>query len=260
MLVVPAQPPELLKMLAHELRWQLVSALAYSDRRVQELVEVVGRPTNLVSYHLRQLREHHLVKEHRSAADARDVYYRLDLEKLRHLYFAAGEALHPTLGQMEEPSETEVELPPTRILFLCTQNSARSQMAEAITREMGKGRVEVHSAGTEPSRVNPYAVRCMEGHGIDISNQGSKHLNEYMGGTFDYVITVCDRARESCPVFPGDPERIHWSFRDPAAGEGTEEEKLKAFNQTARELTNRIQHLLIFIERKQREQERETRR
>lgn len=262
-LVAPAQPPELLKMLAHELRWQLVSALAYSDRRVQELVEVVGRPTNLVSYHLRQLREHHLVKEHRSAADARDVYYSLDLEKLRHLYFAAGEALHPTLGHAQEPSETEAGqagLMPTRILFLCTQNSARSQMAEAITRQMGKGRVEVHSAGTEPSRVNPYAVRCMEGHGIDISNQGSKHLNEYAGGTFDYVITVCDRARESCPVFPGDPERIHWSFRDPAAVEGTDEERLKAFNSTARELTNRIQHLLILIERKQREHEREARR
>lgn len=251
-----AQPPDLLKMLAHDLRWQLVSALAYSDRRVYELVELVGRPMNLVSYHLRQLREHELVAERRSAADARDVYYSVDLEKLRHLYFAAGEALHPTLSTVEDEEPIEAEdLPPTRILFLCTHNSARSQMAEAIARLLGKGRVESFSAGTEPSVVNPYAIRAMRAMRIEIGEQRSKHMDEFADLTFDYVITVCDRAREMCPVFPGDPEQIHWSFPDPSAVEGTDAQKLKAFNETARQLTTRIHHLLILVGRRLKGQE-----
>lgn len=256
---VSPKPLDLLKMLAHDLRWQLVGALAYSDRRVQELVDLVGRPTNLVSYHLRQLREHHLVHEHRSAADARDIYYSLDLDTLRHLYMEAGEALHPVLGHVDDEQmaqdETDANRPPTRILFLCTHNSARSQMAEAITRQCGKGRIEAWSAGTEPSEVNPYAIRAMEARGIDMSGQRSKHLNEFTDQTFDYVITVCDRASESCPVFPGDPERIHWSFPDPSAAQGTDAQKLKVFKGTALQLNSRINHLLVLLERKHRRQQ-----
>jgi ArsR family transcriptional regulator, arsenate/arsenite/antimonite-responsive transcriptional repressor / arsenate reductase (thioredoxin) len=255
-----SHPPTLLKMLAHELRWEVVAALAYSDRRVQELVEILGRPMNLVSYHLRQLREHDLVSEHRSAADARDHYYSLDLEKFRDLYFAAAGALHPALDPAQEAEGDAceidpVDLPPTRVLFLCTHNSARSQMAEAILRDCGGDQVEVHSAGTEPGQVHPYAVRAMQGIGIDISGHRSTHLNEFLGQQFDYVITVCDRARESCPVFPGDPERIHWSFADPSAVEGSETQKLAAFTSTARQLTTRIRHLTTLIERNRKEQQ-----
>src|SRR4051812_31005672 len=104
---------------------------------------------------------------------------------------------------------------PIRVLFLCTHNSARSQMAEALLRHLDKRRFETYSAGTEATRVHPLAVRAMADVGIDISNARSKHLNEYIGKDFDYVITVCDAANESCPLFPGDPKRIHWSFQDP---------------------------------------------
>lgn len=127
-----------------------------------------------------------------------------------------------------------------RVLFLCTHNSARSQMAEGILRHFGGERFEVYSAGTEPSRVNPLAIRAMREAGIDISDHSSKSVNEFFGRHFDYIITVCDQANESCPVFPGDPQRIHWSFPDPSAVEGSEEVRYRAFERTARELTLRL--------------------
>jgi arsenate reductase len=133
---------------------------------------------------------------------------------------------------------------PLRILFLCTHNSARSQMAEAILRVLGGDRVEVASAGTEVTRVHPLAVREMAERGIDVGGQRSKHLNELLGERFDTVITVCDNAAESCPVFPGDPKRLHWSLPDPSAVEGTEEVQAAAFQRTADELTARIRDLL----------------
>ncbi|HYN90105.1 MAG TPA: arsenate reductase ArsC [Ardenticatenaceae bacterium] len=168
------------------------------------------------------------------------------------MYMARGAGLHPHLADSGPDTEQEVSedaLPPARVLFLCTHNSARSQMAEALLRHYGKGKVEVFSAGSEPSHVNPYAVRIMARRDIDISQARSKHLDQYCDQRFDYVITVCDRARDVCPVLPGDPEQIHWSFPDPAAVEGTEAEKLRAFEDTARQLTNRIQHLMILINR-----------
>lgn len=247
--------PSFLKLLAHELRWSLLEALARSDRRVQELVELVGQPANLVSYHLRRLRDQALVRERRSAADGRDVYYSVDLERIRGLYFATGETLHPALAQpgIEEASDTTSRTsPPTRVLFLCTHNSARSQMAEGILRHIAGDRVEVQSAGTEVTRVHPLAVAAMELKKIDINqNQHrSKHMDEFAGQTFDYVVTVCDNARESCPIFPGDPERIHWSIADPSAVEGDDATKLHAFSAAADELAGRIRYLLAVIDRK----------
>ena len=126
--------------------------------------------------------------------------------------------------------EQTQSLPPAvRILVLCTHNSARSQMAEAIIRSYGNGRFVVDSAGTEATRVNPFAVEAMREIGIDISGARSKHLSEFLEQEFDYVITVCDSAAESCPVFPGRAERIHWSFPDPSAAEGTDDETLAHF-------------------------------
>lgn len=136
-----------------------------------------------------------------------------------------------------------------RVLFLCTHNSARSQMAEALLRHHGGDAVEVVSAGNEPSRVHPLAVRAMAESGIDISNAGSKSLDQFVGQDFDYVITVCDRANESCPVFPGDPRRIHWSFEDPSAVEGSEEERLKAFRDVRNLLNMRLQNWLLAVNR-----------
>ncbi len=116
-----------------------------------------------------------------------------------------------------------------RALILCTANSARSQMAEGLLRELTLGQIEVHSAGTTPSVVNPLAIRVMAERGIDIRGQHSKHLNEFLHQPFDVVITVCDNAAEQCPLFPGRAERIHWSIPDPAAMNGTEEQQLTAF-------------------------------
>ncbi|HXO21514.1 MAG TPA: arsenate reductase ArsC [Thermoanaerobaculia bacterium] len=138
---------------------------------------------------------------------------------------------------------------PFRVLFLCTHNSARSQMAEGILRQLGGDRFEVLSAGTEPSQVHPLAIKAMAAKGIDIGSQRSKHMDELKGQRFDYVITVCDQASESCPVFPGDPERIHWSIPDPSAVEGDAKARARAFEAAGQELTTRIRYLLALLDR-----------
>ena|SRR6185436_13993532 len=139
-----------------------------------------------------------------------------------------------------------------RVLFLCTHNSARSQMAEGILRHLGGGQIEVHSAGTVTTRVHPLAIAAMAEKGIDISGQRSKHLDEFAGQEFDYVVTVCDNAREACPIFPGAPELIHWSIADPSAVEGDEETRSRAFRVASDELMTRIRYILVLIERKRR--------
>jgi len=241
--------PDVLKLLGHDLRWQLLSALAVSDRRVQELVELTARPQNLISYHLRQLRDHHLVAERRSNADGRDVYYSLELGRLRDLYMAGGGGLHPALSCLE-PHTTLKDMcleRPIRVLFLCTHNSARSQMAEALFRAYGDKAVVVSSAGSEPSTVHPLAIQVMEKMGISVTGQYSKHLVEFGEEQVDFVITVCDRVREVCPVFPEGTKQIHWSFADPAAVEGTEEARYEAFHETAEGLAVRVRHFLMAL-------------
>lgn len=243
--------PDFLKLLAHDLRWQLLAALAESDRRVQELVALLQRPQNLISYHLSQLRTHALVQERRSSADGRDVYYSLDVARLQTLYLSSGQSLHPALaGEVPAPPDTLADHPPFRVLFLCTHNSARSQLAEGILRAQGGGMVEVYSAGNEPGAVHPLAVRAAAAMNLDISQQQPKHLNQFIGQPFDYIITVCDKVRELCPAFPGEPHQIHWSFADPAAVPGSEEEQVHAFLQTARELTTRISYLRLMMRRR----------
>lgn len=133
---------------------------------------------------------------------------------------------------------------PIKVLFLCTHNSARSQIAEALLRSMGGGDFDVHSAGTEVTRVHPLALRVLEERGIDTSGLYSKHLQAMIGKPWDMIITVCDNARDACPVFPGDAERIHWSLPDPSAVEGTEEERLAAFREIRQNLIRRLQ---LFI-------------
>ena len=249
-------PPAFLRLLAHALRWQLLGMLAESDRRVQELVSRLNRPQNLVSYHLRQLRDANLVHERRSSHDARDVYYRLDLAHLQALYGSAGAALHPALSgpttEVRRNGSDGGDRRRTRVLFLCTHNSARSQMAEGILRSLGGDLVEVLSAGSEPGDVHPLAVQAMARMNIDIGSQTATHMDLFVGQPFDYIITVCDRVRESCPVFPNDPQKIHWSFADPAAVVGSERERRQAFETTARELMTRINYLLLMIKRSER--------
>jgi arsenate reductase (thioredoxin) len=132
-----------------------------------------------------------------------------------------------------------------RVLFLCIHNSARSQMAEGMLRNLAEGRFEVMSAGTEATRLRPLAIRAMEELGIDISGQESKTLERYLGEPFDYVITVCDEANEACPFFPGAKNRLHWSFEDPSQAEGSEDERLAVFRKVRDDLRERIEQELV---------------
>ena len=131
-----------------------------------------------------------------------------------------------------------------RVLFLCTGNSCRSQMAEGLLRWLGGSVVDVVSAGTDPRPVHPNAVRVMREIGLDISRQKSKSAEPYLQQSFDYVITLCDAAKESCPVFPGASKALHWSLPDPAAASGTEEERLQAFRKVRDQLAAQIDDLL----------------
>ena len=135
-------------------------------------------------------------------------------------------------------------MPKRRVLFLCTGNSARSQMAEGLLREHGGDRFEVQSAGTHPAGLNPLAVEAMRQIGIDIGHQQSKSLEGYLEQSFDFVITVCDRAKEACPIFPGATRTLHWSFDDPVAALGSEAERLAAFRRVRDEILNRIRLFL----------------
>ena len=132
-----------------------------------------------------------------------------------------------------------------RVLFLCTHNSARSQMAEGMLRALAEDRFEVHSAGTEATHVRPQAMRVMDEIGIDISRQESKTLDRYLGEPFDYVIAVCDEANEACPFFPGAQNRLHWSFEDPSQATGSEEERLAVFRRVRDEIRERINQELV---------------
>jgi protein-tyrosine-phosphatase/DNA-binding transcriptional ArsR family regulator len=240
-------PPRFLRLAGHPLRWRLLRELARSDRRVGELCELAGRRQSLVSYHLRQLRDGGLVSTRRSAADGRDAYYILDLARCGELLSNAGVALHPGLASppgAERAHRTAL----ARVLFLCTGNSARSQMAEALCEQLSDGAVLAVSAGSRPKPLHSNAVRVMREHGIDLAGRRSKHLSEFAGQRFDYVISLCDRVREVCPEFPGGPEVIHWSIPEPAHEPGSDEETLPAFERTAAELRIRVGFLIGAIE------------
>jgi len=138
---------------------------------------------------------------------------------------------------------------PIRVLVICTGNSARSLMAEALLRKHGGADFEVFSAGTEPKGINPLTERVLDEAGLDHSWARSKSVTEYLGQTFDYVITVCDQARQNCPVFPGVHETLHWGYEDPAAVEGTEAQRLDAFRSTLTMMAGRIQSFITLAKR-----------
>lgn len=137
---------------------------------------------------------------------------------------------------------------PIRVLFLCTGNSARSQMAEGLLRHDGGDRFEVASAGVSPSQVRPEAIEVMREIGIDVSSHRSKSVDEFTNQEFDYVITVCDNANEQCSVFPGDTKRIHWSFDDPAAATGDDEYRLTGFRRVRDEIRDRLRLFVGTLE------------
>jgi ArsR family transcriptional regulator, arsenate/arsenite/antimonite-responsive transcriptional repressor / arsenate reductase (thioredoxin) len=232
--------PEFLQAAAHPLRWRLLGELAGSDRQVHELTALLGEQQSLVSYHLGLLRKAELVRTRRSAADGRDIYYRLDLVRCGYLLAAAGGALHPGL-RLLPPGP--VSVPAARVLFLCTGNSSRSQIAEALLRQRSGGAVTVFSAGSRPKPIHPDAVAALADRGIDLAGARSKHVDEFTGQQFDHVITLCDRVREVCPEFPGGPATAHWSIPDPAGDPAGR----PAFDRVATELGERIDFLLHTI-------------
>ena len=242
-------PPPFLRLAGHPLRWRLLNELARSDLRVGELCALAGEPQSLVSYHLRQLRDGGVVSARRSLADGRDTYYVLELARCGELLAGAGASLHPGLGSAvgSDPAHARGSTH-ARVLFLCTGNSARSQMAEALAEQLSDGRVRAASAGSHPKPLHPNAVRVMRARGIDLAGRRSKHLGEFTRRRFDYVISLCDRVREICPEFPGTPQAIHWSVRDPGREPGTATETLPAFERTAAELETRIAFLLAAID------------
>lgn len=246
-MTVQDSPAQFLRLLADPRRWGVVSELARSDRRVSELIELVGEPQNLVSYHLRGLREAGLVSSRRSSFDGRDVYYHADLDRCAELLCAAGAALQPGLRLAVIPPTEQLAGRAARVLFLCTGNSARSQMAEALLERLSDHTIQARSAGSHPKALHPNAVRVMAERGIDISEQSTKHLRRYARTRFDHIVTLCDRVREVCPEFPGPPDAAHWSIPDPANSGDTDEATYPAFEQTARELETRIGHLIARV-------------
>jgi protein-tyrosine-phosphatase/DNA-binding transcriptional ArsR family regulator len=239
----PAQlaAPEFLRAAAHPLRWRLIRELAASDRQVHELTARVGQSQNLVSYHLGQLRRAQIVTSRRSSADGRDTYYRLDLARCAALLAQTGALLHPALAMAPPPTPP---LPPrrdpTRVLFLCTGNSSRSQMAEAFLNHRGAAAVRADSAGSHPRSVHPDAIRAMAEHGLDLSDAEPTHLDLFTGDRFDHVITLCDKVREICPEFPGQPVTAHWSVPDPAR----DPDGYPAFQRAAADISQRVGYLL----------------
>jgi protein-tyrosine-phosphatase/DNA-binding transcriptional ArsR family regulator len=239
---------EVLGVIGHPHRWAILSNLAQGDQRVGELTQLVGQPQNLVSYHLRELRDAGLVSSRRSSFDARDTYYRVDLDRCRALLSDTAAALHPALRFVARPV-----MPARRsgraqhVLFLCTGNSARSQMAAALLEHRSDHAVQARSAGSHPKPLHPNAVRVMAERGIDISGNSSKHFRRYARSRFAYVITLCDKVREICPEFPAAPTTMHWSMPDPAAEGDTDAATYAAFERTADELETRVGQLLAQL-------------
>lgn len=243
--------PPFLALAAHPVRWQLLVALAGSDLQVGELTRAVGQPQNLVSYHLNRLRDGGLVSSHRSSFDGRAAYYRVHLDRCGAMLASTGGALHPALSLAPMPPVTTSAATGRRrtsALFVCTGNGTRSQIAEALLRQLVGDRMEVASAGSHPKPIHPNAVRVLAEYGIDISGAASKPLSQFDGRHFDHVVTLCDKVREVCPEFPGQRRATHWSIEDPSRLPGGLRTTLPAFRAVAADLHLRITHLVAVID------------
>jgi ArsR family transcriptional regulator, arsenate/arsenite/antimonite-responsive transcriptional repressor / arsenate reductase (thioredoxin) len=231
------------RALADDTRLAIVRLLGLTDLRAGELGAQLALPQNALSYHLKQLRSIGLLRDRRSNEDGRDIYYSVDLERLHVLYAAAGDALHPAMNNHADAPMRSTLSQPLRVLFLCTHNRARSQLAEGIARYLAGDQVEAHSAGSTPTEPHPLTIEMLQEMGIPTDNLRSKSMQEFVDQEWDYVITTCDKVRGGCPVFPGDPKQIHWSFADPSAEQGAEAQR-RAFQTVKREMLTRIRYLL----------------
>lgn len=240
-------PTQFLQLLAHDLRWQMLQALSHSDLRVQELALITRQPQNLVSYHLGRLLQAGLLREHRSIADGREVYYSLDISHLEQLFLASGRALHPSLGATPGVPDAPPSTGPLRVLFLCTHNSARSQIAEALMNRRGQGWVLASSAGLEPTMIHPMTIQVLDEMGLDTAKQYAKPLGLFKDQEFDALVTVCDRSRPAASAFSSARDRLHWSLADPLEAQGGGDQRLRVFRSVAADLDIRIDHLLARL-------------
>jgi ArsR family transcriptional regulator, arsenate/arsenite/antimonite-responsive transcriptional repressor / arsenate reductase (thioredoxin) len=229
-----------LKLLTDETRWRLLSALRRSDYQVGELVELLGLSQNLVSYHLGLLRQAGFVRAQRNSADARSQYYSADVAALEASLRQIGAGLHLPLSSGED-------IPARTVVFLCTGNSARSQMAEGWLRALSNGRVAARSAGTHPRSLHPLATLAMAEAGVDIAYQQAKDLPALDAIAADVVVTVCDLAREECPSWQLSAAHLHWSIPDPARAQGSEAEQLAVFRSVRETLRERVVTLLALL-------------
>ena len=238
--------PSAVRLLAHPVRWRLMRELARGDQRVRELAAAAAQPQNLVSYHLRQLRDGGLVIARHSSFDARDTYYSLDLAGCTRGLSAAASALHP--GLVPPVADPVRPAGRRRVLFVCTGNSGRSPMAAALLAHRAGPGVQAESAGIRPRPLHPDAAAVMrDRYRIDIAGHQPIHVEGVAGRRFDYVISLCDKAREACPGFSGSPERVHWSLPDPVAGEAGLT-GYPAFEHVAAELDMRIRFLVPVLD------------
>jgi protein-tyrosine-phosphatase/DNA-binding HxlR family transcriptional regulator len=235
--------PWILQVLGHELRWELISHLRKSDLKAGELVAATGQAQNLVSYHLRLLRDAGLVRERRSSADGRDIYYSLDRRAATTGLYAALAAIGPST-QRVPPGAAEGSPVAGRlasVLFLCTGNSARSQIAEAMLRELAGRHILVRSAGTHPVGVHPRVQVVLESREMRVGNLRSKSVTEFGGQAFDYVVSLCDIARTEPIQLTGNPRLVHWSIPDPVGTNGGRSRVAAAFDRVANEIELRVE-------------------
>ncbi len=260
---------ELLKTLADPHRLEVLNLIIEGTHTSRALVAATGLPTNLLSHHLKALREAGLVQASRDPHDQRWQYFVPNIARLTEVQFLLSHFLHPARIQPRQggtgpggqpapyapPRHIQLEKEfrmtsnKTKVIFLCTGNSARSQMAEALLRQHAGDDFEVYSAGTEPKGMNPYTVQVMEELGVDMSSHHSKSVREFLGHmNFGYVITVCDDAEENCPaVFLSQGQHLHWSFEDPAKATGSDEDIRAKFRDVRGQIDGRIRAWLAEL-------------
>ena len=232
------------------MRWDLLGELAYSDRNVNELIQLLDQPQALVSYHLGRLREGGLVSSRRSSYDGRASYYSVDLTRCAEALSATGTSLHPGLAMraVAPAASTRRRSVRPRVLFACTGNGARSQIAEALLQRLAGDRVNVVSGGSHPKPIHPNAIKVLAERGIDISTWRSKPLAQFDGEHFDFVVTLCDKVREAWPEFSTRAQSIHWSIEDPSRVPGGNRASYPVFRDLATELETRIGYLIALVD------------
>ncbi len=242
-------PPEFVRLAAHPLRWRLLTTLANGDFRVRELVWWVDAPQNLVSYHLRLLRDGGLVTARRSSFDGRDSYYHLDLTRCADALAETGAALHPALHMEAGSAGGRSRSRHVAVLFVCTGNSVRSPIAEALLRHYAADSVTVTSAGTRPKpRLHPDTLRILgDEYGIDAAGLVPRDVSTLAHRRFDRVVTLCDRARETSHEFPHHTRGAHWSIPELVPASSRKNDVYASFQRTAADIDTRIRHLLPVL-------------